>query len=140
MSVSEKKWKRNARIFLERNGKFNTGKSSKFQATMHEYSSSKRRWIFATEYLYLPLNAQGLTMKYTCLTDFLSEHNPDIVTIAETWLTKGIKSDKFYPPSYMGYKRDFVSNDYSGRNYVNSAQGDIAVLVKASLDSVLQQD
>lgn len=77
-------------------------------------------------------------MKYTCLTDFLSKHNPDIVTITETWLTKGIKSDKFYLPSYMGYKRDFLFSDYPGRNYANSAQGDIAVLVKGSLDSVLQ--
>ena len=52
------------------------------------------------------LNSQSLVNKTATFGAFIDDHNPDIVTVSETWLSPDISTAEIFPSGYNVFRKD----------------------------------
>ena len=85
-------------------------------------------------------NARCLTNKFAQLNDFISDHDPDILVITETWLDENVLNSEFTPNNYSCFRKDRKLSFYTPGTYVQENRGGVMILVKNNLHPTLYQD
>ena len=91
---------------------------------------------------YVPLtmftiNAQCLSNKFTQLSDFFAQHDPDIICITETWFNSQIQDNEFTPDGYSCFRKDRKLSFYTEGTYQQEARGGVCTIIKNSLKPIL---
>ena len=75
-------------------------------------------------------NAQSLKSKFAHFSSFITEHEPDIVVVTETWFDNDIQDSEYTPDGYVSFRRDRNIDFYSPGTYKVSDRGGVLILVK----------
>ena len=94
---------------------------------------------------HLPLklcsfNAQDLKSKFSDLNDYITEHDPDICVVTETWFNKDVRDAEFTPSGYNVFRKDRDIHFYTEGTYVEEARGGVLILCKTNLNPELYND
>ena len=78
-----------------------------------------------------------MTNKFAQLSDFIAEHNPDVLVITETWFSDAVTDNEFTPPDYICFRKDRKLHYYTEGTYKQESRGGVLLLVKNYLHPTL---
>ena len=71
------------------------------------------------------------------LTDLITDDDPDVIAITETWLDNTVNNTEFTPDGYTAFRKDRDINHYNPGTYTQNERGGVLLLVKKILNPVI---
>ena len=71
------------------------------------------------------------------LTDLITDDDPDVIAITETWLDNTVNNTEFTPDGYTAFRKDRDINHYNPGTYTQNERGGVLLLVKNLLNPVI---
>ena len=90
---------------------------------MHIFTRFSLWGILYSLYSLIYFNAQGITSKLAQLKTLISDENPDIICISETWCNKDILDSELVVPNYVVFRRDRNIDHFIPGTFTATARG-----------------
>ena len=71
------------------------------------------------------------------LTDLITDDDPDVIAVTETWLDSRVGDSEFTPDGYTSFRKYININNYNTGTYVQNDRGGVLLIVKNYLNSVI---
>ena len=78
-------------------------------------------------------NARCLSSKFSLLSDFLTDNDPDVLVITETWFDEGVLDSEFTDDNYCTFRKDRKLTFYSPGTYKVESRGGVLLMIKKYL-------